>query len=63
MIKANDQAWSDYTVQTALTITLNCFTEEDCHASMVYKLWISIRTIDISCILLNKQQTLTSYHM
>ena len=32
VLKANDQAWSDYTVQTALTIALNCITEEDCQA-------------------------------
>ena len=31
MLKANDQAWSDYTVHTALTIALNCITE-DCQA-------------------------------
>ena len=30
MLKANDQAWSDYTVQTAVTIALNYITKEDC---------------------------------
>ena len=32
VLKANDQAWSDYTVQTALTVALNCITKEDCQA-------------------------------
>ena len=33
VLKANDQAWSDYTVQTAVTIAVNCITEEDCQAN------------------------------
>ena len=32
LLKANDQAWSDYTVQTALTIAFNCITKDDCKA-------------------------------
>ena len=32
VLKANDQAWSDYTVQTALTLAFNCITKEDCRA-------------------------------
>ena len=34
VLKANDEVWSDFTVQTALA--LNCITEEDCQSWFLY---------------------------